>query len=44
MIRIRMLFDHDYRQEINQATNELEEKILKAAVDMVNEERKDHNE
>ena len=44
VIRIRMLFDHDYRQEINQATNELEEKILKAAVDMVNEERKDHNE
>ena len=44
VIRIRILFDHEYRQEIKQATDGLEEKILRAAVDMVNEERKTHHE
>ena len=44
VLRIRKIFDREYRQEVKQATNELEEKILRSAVDMVNEEHKDHNE
>ena len=44
VLRIRKIFDREYRQEVKQATNELEEKILRSAVDMVNDEPKDHNE
>ena len=44
VLHIRKIFDREYRQEVKQATNELEEKILRSAVDMVNDERKDHNE
>ena len=44
LIRIRMLFDHEYRQEMQQATKGLEEKVLRAVVDFVNEEQKDNHE
>ena len=44
VIRIRMLFDHEYRQEMQQATKGLEEKVLRAVADLVNEEQKDNHE
>ncbi len=44
VIRIRMLFDYEYRQEMQQATKGLEEKVLRAVVDFVNEEQKDNHE
>ena len=44
LIRIRMLFDREYRQEMQQATKGLEEKVLRAVVDFVNEEQKDNHE
>ncbi len=44
VIRIRMLFDHEYRQKMQQATKGLEEKVLRAVVDFVNEEQKDNHE
>ena len=44
LIRIRMLFDHEYRQEMQQATKGLEEKVLRAVADLVNEEQKDNHE
>ena len=44
VIRIRMLFDHKYRQEMQQATKGLEEKVLRTVVDFVNEEQKDNHE
>lgn len=42
LIRIRMLFDHQYRQEMKEATKDLEEKVLRAVVDLVNKEQKDN--
>ena len=44
VIRIRMLFDHEYRQEMQQATKGLEEKVLRAVADLMNEEQKDNHE
>lgn len=44
VIRIRMLFDREYRQEMQQATKGLEEKVLRAVVDFVNEEQKDNHD
>ena len=40
-IRVRMLFDREYRDEVNRVTKDLEEKGLKAIADILTEnERK----
>ena len=43
-MQIRMAFDPKYRKEVRQAVDGLEEKTLKAIVDIVNEDRKDDAE
>ena len=43
-IHIRMIFDRKYREEVNHAVDGLEEKTLKAIVDLVKEDKKDSHE
>ena len=43
-IHIRMIFDRKYREEVNHAVDGLEEKTLRAIVDMMNHDKKDSRE
>lgn len=43
-IHIRMIFDRKYREEVKHAVDGLEEKTLRAIVDMMNDDKKDSRE